>query len=163
MFRTERMSIAAGMLLAAYLATPAAAQDPNCMFGANDILCQSSRMAKEFEKEMEQPQAPAEITDPYCMWGEDDILCRSRRPTEEARRRGPDDPRSLDWDGAADPCIMIPECDINRQFLIHLDWLEGACERGNRRACGRLERLRASAFTPAPDFSTIEVPRPPGY
>jgi len=116
---------AARAFLAAMLALPAAAQDPNCRFGANDILCQSSRMAEEFRKGPEQPPPARQNLDPHCMWGEEDILCRNQRRIEEARRRGPDDPRSMDWGRADDPCLLITECDMNTQLLIHMDWLEG--------------------------------------
>jgi len=116
---------AARAFLAAMLAFPAAAQDPNCLFGANDILCRSSRMADDFRNGLEQPPPAPRNADPYCMYGEDDILCQSQRKIEEARRRGPDDPRSMDWGRADDPCLLITECDMNTQFLIHMDWLEG--------------------------------------
>lgn len=122
------------------------AQDPNCMWGENDILCQSSRLAEDYKG---------------LKSAEDHV-----RELGEEFKKGLSyqDPYSLDYDPVKDECLIQPSCDMTAKGIAHYNWLYQECVGGNRAAC---RKLQAGAYTPAPsdrypDGGRINVPYAPG-
>ena len=122
------------------------AQDPNCMWGENDILCQSSRMAEDYKG---------------LKSGEDHV----REIAEEIKKGfSYQNPYDLDYDPISDECVITAGCDMTAKGIAHYNWLHKECVDGNKVAC---KKLQAGAYTPAPsdrypDGGRMNVPYAPG-
>jgi hypothetical protein len=149
------------------LAVPDAvfAQGANCMWGANDVLCQSDRAMQQFQQESRGDRSfgpnDERIYNPDAGSFADDFV-RERsakfRNTFDARFANP---RSLQYDPTRDPCMLDPGCDLTAKGIVHYRWLYQQCVAGSSAAC---DQLQAGAFTPAPSADAYpSAPRPPGY
>lgn len=147
----------------------ALAQDPNCMWGQNDILCQSSRMQQQWQGESRGNRSGSihdeRIYNPKAGNFADDMVEQFRKDFEEGFDDRFADPYSLQYDPTKDRCMMDPSCDMTAKGIVHYNWLTETCRKGNDAAC---RKLQAGAHTPAPSFrypngEQMNIPRPPGY
>jgi hypothetical protein len=145
------------------------AQDPNCMWGQDDILCQSSRMQQQYQQNSRGNRSGGindeRIYVPEAGSYAEDMVEQSRQQFEKGFDDRYANPYSLQYDPTRDRCMMDPSCDMAAKRIAHYDWLGRACENGDNVAC---RKLQDGAYTPAPSFSypngeRMNVPYPPGY
>jgi hypothetical protein len=157
-----RFSVSLVLLLAPGAAF---AQSPNCMWGSNDVLCQSDQLMQQFQRDSRGDRSfglnDERIFNPDAGSFADDFV-RERsaqfRRTFDARFANP---RSLQYDATRDPCMLNPGCDLTAKGMVHYNWLYEQCLAGSAVAC---HKLADGAFTPAPSRGAYpSAPRPPGY
>lgn len=127
------------------LAGGANAQDPLCMWGPGDVLCQSSRMMGDFSDLQSADQIVGELAADF------------------ARGLREQSPYSHDYEPISDRCLIEPACNMAAKQTAHVNWLGARCGRGDRLACSKLRRGLSDITPEIPAGGPgIGVPYAPG-
>lgn len=144
------------------------AQNPYCMGGLGDILCQSFQLQQQFQEQSRGNRSGGindeRIYNPDAGAYAEEMAEGFRREFEKGFDERFSNPYRLNYDPTKDRCLLDPQCDMTAKGMVHYQWLYEKCTGGNQAAC---QKLQAGAGTPAPsgrypNGERMNVPYVPG-